>query len=262
MPPLPVLVAGIPVLHGRVLDLGVVQRDQLDHRGMQLVLVAHRRGAALEIADVGALVGDDQGALELPGVWRVDAEIGRQLHRAAHALGDVDEGAVGEHRRIERRVLVVRVGHDRAEILRTSSGWFWHRLGDRAEDDAHLLQLLLEGGGDRDAVEHGVDGDAGQHFLLAQRDAELLRRCACSSGSTSSRLLGRRPALRRRVVVGVLVVDRREVTFAQHGSGMVCQWRNAFSRHSSSHSGSFFLAEMKRTMSSLRPLGPCRTRCR
>src|SRR4029450_13235292 len=34
-----------------------------------------------------------------------------------------------------------------------------------------------------------------------------------------------------------------------------CQTRKAFSRHSSSHSGSFFLAEIIRTMSSLRPRG-------
>jgi hypothetical protein len=48
----PVLVARIPVLHRRVLDAGVIQRHQLDHGGMQLVLVAHRRGAAFKIGDV------------------------------------------------------------------------------------------------------------------------------------------------------------------------------------------------------------------
>src|SRR5690606_18094119 len=41
-----VLVARVPVLHGRILDLGVFQRHQLDDRRVQLVLVAHRRGAA------------------------------------------------------------------------------------------------------------------------------------------------------------------------------------------------------------------------
>ena len=100
-------VAGIPVLHRRILDLGVVERDQLDHRGVKLVLVAHRRGAAFEVAHVGALVGDDQRALELAGVLLVDAEIGRQLHRAAHARRHVDERAVGEHRRVERGEEVV-----------------------------------------------------------------------------------------------------------------------------------------------------------
>ena len=83
------LVAGVPVLDRRVLDRRVVVRDELDDRGVQLVLVAHRRGAAFEVADVRAFVGDDQRALELPGVLGVDAEVGRQLHRAAHALGDV-----------------------------------------------------------------------------------------------------------------------------------------------------------------------------
>ena len=95
---LAVLVAGIPVLDGRIFDLGVVQRDQLDDRGMQLVLVALRRRAAFEIADIGALLGDDQRALELAGFRGVDAEIGRQFHRAAHAFGDIDEGAVREDR--------------------------------------------------------------------------------------------------------------------------------------------------------------------
>jgi hypothetical protein len=65
---LAVLVARIPVLHRGVLDLGVVQRDQFDHGGVQLVLVALRRRAAFQIGDVAALVGDDQRALELAGV--------------------------------------------------------------------------------------------------------------------------------------------------------------------------------------------------
>ncbi len=97
------LVAGIPVLHGRVLDAGVRKRHQLHDRRVQLVLVAHRRGAALEVAHVAALVGDDERAFELPRVGRVDAEIRRELHRAAHALRHVHERAVGEHRRVERR---------------------------------------------------------------------------------------------------------------------------------------------------------------
>ena len=39
-------VAGVPVLHRRVLDVGVVVGDQLDHRRVQLVFVALRRRAA------------------------------------------------------------------------------------------------------------------------------------------------------------------------------------------------------------------------
>jgi hypothetical protein len=45
------------------------------------------------------------------------------------------------------------------------------------------------------------------------------------------------------------------LSFAQSGVSIVNQWRNAFSRQSSIHSGSFFLAEMKRTVSSVSPLG-------
>src|SRR5579883_66842 len=58
-------VARIPVLHGRILDLGIVERDQLDHRGVKLVLVAAGRRAPLQITHIGALVGDDERAFEL-----------------------------------------------------------------------------------------------------------------------------------------------------------------------------------------------------
>jgi hypothetical protein len=58
------LVARIPVLHGRVLDLRVVERNELDDGGVELILVAHRSRAAFEVAHVAAFVGDDQRALE------------------------------------------------------------------------------------------------------------------------------------------------------------------------------------------------------
>src|SRR5687767_5111166 len=45
------------------------------------------------------------------------------------------------------------------------------------------------------------------------------------------------------------------LTFCQFGSFIVSHRRYAFSRHSSSHSGSPFLAEMRRTTSSFSPFG-------
>ena len=79
-------VAGIPVLHGGIFDLRVVQRDQFDHGRVKLVFIAHRRGASFQVADRSAFLRHDQRALELAGVGRVDAEVGRQLHRATHAF--------------------------------------------------------------------------------------------------------------------------------------------------------------------------------
>ena len=134
-------VAGIPVLHRRVFDLGIFERDQLDHGGVELVLVALRRGAAFEIADIGALVGDQQRALELAGLGGVDAEIGRELHRAAHARRHIGEGAVAEDGRIERGEEIVALRHDRAEIFAHEIGMLAHRLAERAEDDAELGEL-------------------------------------------------------------------------------------------------------------------------
>src|SRR5215208_1000949 len=62
---LALFVAGVPVLHRAVLDLRIIQRDELDDGGVELVRVALRRRAPLEVADARPLVGDDERALEL-----------------------------------------------------------------------------------------------------------------------------------------------------------------------------------------------------
>src|SRR6266566_1593944 len=168
------VVARIPVLDRRVLDLRVVQRDELDDRGVELILVPHGRRAALEVTDVAALVRDDQRALELTGRRRVDAEVGRELERTAHTLRHVHERAVGEHRRVERREEVVVMRHDGAEVLLDQIGVLTDRLRDRHEDHAVFRELRLECRGDRHAVEHRIHRDAGQALLLLDRDPELL----------------------------------------------------------------------------------------
>src|ERR1700693_5677015 len=45
-------IARIPVLHGRIFDLGVVKRDEFDYRSVELVLIPFWRGATFEIAHV------------------------------------------------------------------------------------------------------------------------------------------------------------------------------------------------------------------
>ena len=175
-------VARIPVLDGRIFDLGIVERDEFDDRRVQLVLVALRRRAAFEVGDIGALFGDDQRALELARVLLVDAEIGRQLHRAAHALGHEYEGAVGEYRRVQRRIEIVGRRDHRAEIFLHQLGMLADGFRDRAEDDAGLGQFLLEGGDDRDRIEHGVDRDA------ARSDFRRFRRIVGPPRSTPARI--------------------------------------------------------------------------
>ena len=80
-----------------------------------------------------------------------------------------------------------------------------------------LLELVLERRGDRDAVEHGVDGDldAGEPLLLLQRDAELVV-VSRELGIDLVEALELGLRLGRRVVDDVLVVDLRVI---DHGPG-------------------------------------------
>ena len=191
-----------------------------------------------------------------PVLGGVDAEVGGQLHRAAHALGHVDERAVGEHRGVQRREEVVALRHHRAEILPHQLRVLLHRLGDRAEDDAELAELLLEGGRDRDAVEHVVHRDAGQHLLLAHRDAELLVGAQQLGIDLGQALRPVGFGFGRGVVADRLVVDRRVARpSAQRRLLHRRQRASALSRHSIIHAGSPFLAEMKRTIVLVQALG-------
>ena len=68
-------VAGIPVLHRRILHRGVVHRDDFNDRRVQLIGIELRRGAAFQIGNRSAFFGDDQRSFKLSGVFRVDAEV-------------------------------------------------------------------------------------------------------------------------------------------------------------------------------------------
>ena len=173
-------VAGVPVLHRRIFDLRIVQRDEFDNSGVQLVFVAHWRGAAFEIGHIAALVGDNQRAFKLAGVFGVNPEISAELHRATHAFGDVDECPVGEDRAVQGREIIVVHRHNLAEPFLHQLRIFLNRLRYAAENHASTFKFCAKGGGDRNTVEHGVHShaaralDASQHFLLCNRDAQLL----------------------------------------------------------------------------------------
>ena len=106
-----------PVLDRRVADARAGLGDQLDDRGVQRVGGVHRRRAALDVVHRRAFVGDDQRALELAGVLRVDAEVRLERHVDVHARRHVDERATRPHRRVQRRELVVAGRDHRAEVL-------------------------------------------------------------------------------------------------------------------------------------------------
>ncbi len=232
-----------------------VERDELDDRRMQLVRRSLGCRASFEVADVRALVGDDQRPLELAGVGRVDPEVGRQLHRAPHALRHVHERPVGEDGRVERGEEVVAVRHDRAEVPLHELGVLAHRLAERAEDDPVLHQLRLVRRADRHRVEHGIDRHAGEQLLLAAAGCRACRTSRGSSGRARPGCLTAWPssAPSSRRWPGSRSADTSRSTSAARSS--VCQRRNAFRRHSSIHSGSFLRAEIARTTSSLRPGG-------
>ena len=141
---------------------------------MKLVFVAHRGGATFEIRDVTTVVADNEGALKLSRVSRVDAEIGGEFHRTANTARNINEGTVGEDGTVERSEIIVAIGNDRAEVFAHEFRILSHGLTDGAEDDALFLQFFLEGGFDRHGVHHGINGHTRECQTLMKRDAEFV----------------------------------------------------------------------------------------
>ncbi len=177
---------------------------------MELVFVAHRCRAPLEIADVAVVVGHDQCALKLSRARGVDAEVGRELHRAAHSFGDIDKRSVAEYRRVERREEIVAVAHYFAQIFAHQIGIVLDRLAERAEDDAQLGEFLAMGGLDRHRVHHGVHSHAGEHLLLLEGDTQAVERIE-QLRIDLVEALGRLFLFGRGIVADRLIVDRRYV---------------------------------------------------
>ena len=157
--PAAVLVPGVPVLHRAVLDLRIVQSDELDDSGVQLVFVALRCRAPLEVTDVRRLIGDDEGALELACACLIDPEVRTQLHRTTHPFRNVAERTIGENRRIQRREVIVPHRHHGAQILAHQLRMLANRFTHRTENDAELGQLFFERRSHRHTVHHKINGN-------------------------------------------------------------------------------------------------------
>ena len=84
-----------------------------------------------------------------------------------------------------------------------------HCLRKRTENDPQLGELSFERRCDRNAIEHRIDGDAGQRFLFVERDAQLLVHLEQLRIDLFQTLWSVRLRFRRRIITDRLVVDGR-----------------------------------------------------
>ena len=161
-----------PVLDGGVRHPGRAAHHDLHHRGVQRVGGVGGRRAALDVVDLGALVGDDQGALELAHVLGVDPEVGLQGRLHLHARRHVDERPARPHRGVECRELVVVGRDDRPEVpleqLRVLPQGGVHVA------EQHPLGLEVLAVAVVDDLALVLRGHAGQVLALGLGDAEAL----------------------------------------------------------------------------------------
>src|ERR671920_17935 len=208
-----------PVLDGRVTDARPRLGDELHDRRMKRVRSIRRGRAALDVVDVGVLVGDDERPLELAHVLRVDAEVRLKRDIHAYARRDVHERAARPHGRVQRRELVVVRRDDGPEVLLDDVLVLAQARVHIQEDDTLLFELLLQ----RVVDDLGLvlRANAGERLALGLRDAQLLEGILYALGHVvpGAALVLHRPD----VVVDVVVVHPGEV--AAPGRGRLLQER-------------------------------------
>ena len=140
---------------------------------MQLIFITHGRGTPLQIADMTALVGNDQGAFELTGIGLVNSKVRGELHGTANAFGDVDKRAVTEDGTVQSRVEIVFARHDAAQMFSNKIRILLHRFRYGAEQHTRFRQFFAESGRYGDRVKHNINGHAGKRLLLVEGNAQF-----------------------------------------------------------------------------------------
>ena len=97
-----------------------------------------------------------------------------------------------------------------------------HGLRERAEDDAHLGELVFKGGRDGDRVEDRIDGNIREPLLLVDRNAEF-RIGLQQLGIDLVEAVERGLLLGRGVVDDVLVVDGIELDVGPLGLALLAR---------------------------------------
>ena len=167
-------ISRIPVLDGRILNLGILLYNNLHHCRMKLVFITHRSSTSLHVTHIRALIRHNQRPLELSCSCRIYTEITRQFHRAAHPFRNIHERTVTEHGRIERRIEVISHRHHRSQIFLHKVRMFTNGLRERAENYPFLCKRSTESRSHRYGIENRIYGHTGQSRPLMKRNAQFV----------------------------------------------------------------------------------------
>src|SRR6266581_7309218 len=140
---------------------------------MQRGSVKLRRCAALHVSHFRAFVCNDEGALELPEVFGVDAKVSLERMLHLHARRDVNERTAAEHSRIKRAKFVVGDRDDLAEPFPENFRIILQSFGRSDENNALFADGFLDVRIDGFAVE--LRFHAGEKFSLLLRNAKTLK---------------------------------------------------------------------------------------
>ena len=133
-----------PVLDGRVPHSCILLGDDLDHCGVQRIRLVNRSCTPFDVVNVRAFVSNDERALKLTHVFRVDAEVRLQRDLHVNTLGHVDERPTGPHGSVEGCEFVVTGRNHGTEVLFEDLWVFPQTRVGVEEDDTLTFELFVD----------------------------------------------------------------------------------------------------------------------
>ena len=133
-----------PVLNGGVTAAPALFHNDLHHCRVQGVRLVDRGRATLDVVHVRIFIHNDQGALKLAHVLRVNTEVRLQRNVYMHPWRHINKGATGPNGGVQGRELVVTSGNNGAKVLLEQLFVLTKRGVGIDENDALFLQILTD----------------------------------------------------------------------------------------------------------------------
>lgn len=133
-----------PVLGHRVAYTYALPHENPNDVRVQRVLAVDRGGVPLDVVNIEAFIGDDEGVFELAESRSIDTEICLQGDVDAYARRNVDGGASRPCRSVKRGKSVVIGGDGSVEVFLEDPRVFAKTRVSVEEDDALVLKILLD----------------------------------------------------------------------------------------------------------------------
>ena len=90
-------ISWIPVLYGRIFNLGIIHREKLNNCRVQLIFISRRSCTPFKVRNITSFISNKQSSFKLPTSRLINSEIGGKFHRTFHPFWNITKTSVRKY---------------------------------------------------------------------------------------------------------------------------------------------------------------------